>query len=121
MEPQLPRSAPPASPHAARPVLSAGPPPGRADGALLLLHGRGARAEGMLALFAELGLDSLAALAPQAADSSWYPNSFLAPIESNQPYLDSALGRIESLVAELVHRGTPRRGSRSSAFRKALA
>ncbi|HEY2589717.1 MAG TPA: dienelactone hydrolase family protein, partial [Tepidisphaeraceae bacterium] len=32
-------------------------------------------------------------------------NSFLAPIESNQPYLDSALRRIESIVADLLARG----------------
>ena len=38
-----------------------------------------------------IGIDALAAVAPQAAGGTWYPQSFLAPIESNQPYLDSAL------------------------------
>ena len=107
MVPPSPRDAAPADPHAAQPVLTAGPTPERTDGTLLLLHGRGASAEGMLALYAELNIESIAALAPQASGSSWYPNSFLAPLESNQPYLDSALRWIESLVAGLIERGTP--------------
>ena len=34
---------------------------------------------------------SVAALAPQAAGNTWYPNSFLAPSESNEPGLSSGL------------------------------
>jgi predicted esterase len=39
--------------------------------------------------------------------SSWYPNSFLAPLASNEPYLSSALQRIETLLAEVKSRGIP--------------
>jgi predicted esterase len=73
----------------------------------VLLHGRGAGAGDILSLYAGLGLRGLAALAPQAAGNTWYPDSFLAPLEANQPYLDSALRRIESIVADLLARGVP--------------
>src|SRR4051794_24608886 len=94
-------------PHAGQPILTAGPPLERADGALVLVLGRGASAESILALVEELPVERLAALAPQAAGQSWYPYSFLAPLEANQPYLDSALRRLESIVAELLARGVP--------------
>ena len=86
-------------------MAAAGPPPEQAAAALILLHGRGAAAQGMLDLYAELDLPALAALAPQAAGNTWYPQSFLAPIRDNQPYLDSALRRVETLVADLIARG----------------
>jgi predicted esterase len=95
----------PSGPHANQPVATAGPKPEAADATLILIHGRGADAENMLSLYAELGLESVAAIAPQAAGHTWYPQSFLAPIEANQPYLDSALSKIDSIVADLLARG----------------
>lgn len=92
-------------PHAAQPVLRAGPPLEQADAALVLVHGRGADARGMLDLYDELALPTVAAVAPQAAGHTWYPLSFLAPLEANQPFLDSALRRLETLVADLLARG----------------
>lgn len=94
-------------PHAGQPILTAGPPPESAACTLVLVHGRGASAESILALAEELRVEGLAALAPQAAGQSWYPHSFLAPLAANQPYLDSALRRLESIVAELLARGVP--------------
>src|SRR5688572_26657920 len=96
-----------ADPHAGQPVLTAGPRPETADGTIVLLHGRGGSAENMLSLYAALGDERFAALAPQAAGNSWYPQSFLAPLGANQPYLDSALRRVDSLVAALLARGVP--------------
>lgn len=96
-----------ADPHAGQPVLQAGPPPEEAGGVLVLVHGRGADARGMLDLFRELALPTIAAIAPQAAAHSWYPLSFLAPLEANQPFLDSALRRLETIVADLLARGVP--------------
>src|SRR3954464_2233988 len=93
--------------HAAQPVLRAGPSPQDAAATLILLHGRGASAESILSLYEELALDALAALAPQAAGHSWYPYSFLAPLKDNQPYLDSALHKIRSIVDDLINRGIP--------------
>jgi predicted esterase len=94
-------------PHAGQPTVAAGPEPEQADATLILVHGRGATAESLLSLHAELGLRGLAALAPQAAGGTWYPHSFLTPLEANQPFLDSALRRLEALVAGLLARGVP--------------
>jgi predicted esterase len=92
-------------PHASQPVVRLGPDLKKAAGAIILLHGRGASAESILGLYDEIGDASLVALAPQAAGHTWYPQSFLAPIQANQPYLDSALSKIESIVAEVLAAG----------------
>src|SRR5687768_3880068 len=92
-------------PHADQPVVSAGPAPEDAAATLILLHGRGATADSMLDLYEALAISQVAALAPQASGHTWYPQSFLAPMEMNQPYLDSALRRIHSLFVDLEQRG----------------
>ena len=94
-------------PHAGGRLLTAGPPVEQAAGVLVMLHGRGASAESILALHRELAIDGLAAIAPQAAGHTWYPLSFLAPTEANQPYLDSALARVAAVVDDLLARGVP--------------
>ena len=94
-------------PHGNQPVLRSGPPAEKAKAALILVHGRGASADSMLSLYGALGLDDVAAIAPQAAGHTWYPHSFLAAIESNQPYLDSALRRIEAIVSDLLSKSIP--------------
>lgn len=94
-------------PHARQPVLTAGPAPENADATIILLHGRGASARDILSLYGELDAEKVAAVAPQAAGNTWYPYSFLSPLEANQPYLDSALGRIDSMVNDLLGRGIP--------------
>jgi predicted esterase len=96
-----------ADPHASAPILRAGPRPEDAAATLVLIHGRGASAESILQLHQALGIDDLAAIAPEAAGNTWYPNSFLAPMKSNQPYLDSALNRIDTIVNDLLTRGIP--------------
>lgn len=69
---------------------------------LILLHGRGASAESILSLFQELQLGpEWQALAPQAPGNSWYPYSFLAPVEQNQPQLDQALQTVDSVIGDL--------------------
>lgn len=94
-------------PHGAQPLLHAGPSPEDAAATLVLVHGRGASAESILSLYKVLHIAELAALAPQAAGNTWYPNSFLAPTESNQPYLDSALRRIDSIINDLLSKNIP--------------
>jgi predicted esterase len=94
-------------PHAHQSLLSDGPSVKTADAVLVLLHGRGATAESVLSLYAALNLPTIAAVAPQAAGNTWYPHSFLAPIEANQPFLDSALRRVEAIVGGLIARGIP--------------
>lgn len=90
-----------------QPVESAGPAPEQAEAVLVLLHGRGGTAASILSLYDQFQSPTLAAIAPQAAESSWYPHSFLAPLSSNQPFLDSAIRWLESIVAGLIGQGIP--------------
>lgn len=94
-------------PHRDTPVAASGPPPAEAAGAVVLVHGRGATAESILTLADEFGRDDLAYRAPQAAANTWYPYSFLAPLENNEPGLSSALGKLEGIVADLESSGLP--------------
>jgi phospholipase/carboxylesterase len=94
--------------HANQPVLRAGAPLAEAKGAVVLLHGRGGSAEDILSLAQPLYREGLAYLAPQAAGHSWYPNSFLAPREANEPLLSSALEKIGSVVSEIEAAGISR-------------
>jgi predicted esterase len=80
----------------------------KASGAVVLLHGRGGSAEDILSLAQPLYHEGLAYIAPQAAGHTWYPNSFLAPREANEPYLSSALRKISSVVAEIEAAGISR-------------
>jgi predicted esterase len=72
---------------------------------MILVHGRGATAESILALADELRLDDLAYLAPQAAGNTWYPSSFLSPLADNEPGITSGLGVIATLVDRLAADG----------------
>ncbi len=100
-------SPPAQGPHQSQPILQAGAPLAQARGAVLMVHGRGASARDILTLAPELGLDDLAYLAPQAAGSTWYPNPFMQPIASNEPYLTSALARLAEALAEIAAAGIP--------------
>ncbi len=93
--------------HQGQPVLTAGAPLTRAHAAMVLLHGRGASAEDILTLAAELDQPGLAYLAPQAAKGTWYPNRFLAPLESNEPWLSSALNVVADGLAQIAAAGIP--------------
>jgi phospholipase/carboxylesterase len=77
----------------------------KADKVLIMLHGRGASAEDILTLTDELDLKNFAVIAPQAANNTWYPYSFLSPPELNEPWLTSALSLIKEIVSDLNERG----------------
>ncbi len=97
-------------PHQGQPVLMAGEPLTSAKAAIIMLHGRGADAEDILSLANEVDQPGFAYLAPQAAGYTWYPNSFLAPIASNEPGLSSGLAVIATLLEHLEEAGiTPER------------
>ncbi len=95
-------------PHRDQPVLAAGHKLPGAAGAVVLLHGRGASAEDILSLANEFDHPELAYLAPQAAGNSWYPYSFLAPIQQNEPWLTSALNKLGKIVEDISHAGIAR-------------
>jgi predicted esterase len=97
----------PDDPHAGQSVLRFGPDPDRARLAAVLAHGRGGSAQDMLGLARDLRTTDVLYLAPQAAAHTWYPSSFLAPIEDNEPWLSSALRFLARVVSELGRRGFP--------------
>lgn len=86
-------------------VVEAGAPLTRAKGVMVMLHGRGAGAEDMLRFAEVLAQPDFAFLAPQANGRSWYPSSFLAPIQENEPYLSSAMLMLDGLLARLESSG----------------
>jgi predicted esterase len=92
-------------PHEGGRIIKGGAPLERAKAAMVLVHGRGASAESMMPLADAFGHDDIAYLAPQAAQNAWYPSSFLAPIEQNEPGLSSALSVIAALVDRLAADG----------------
>jgi len=95
-------------PHAGQPVIEAGAPLGQGRGVVLMVHGRNATPANILELVPRLARPTFTYLAPAAAGRTWYPNSFITPIAGNEPYLSSALGLLESLVARIEAAGIPR-------------
>ena len=94
-------------PHANQPCLYAGVPIPQARLVAILLHGRGASAQDILPRSKEFSVRDVAYLAPQAAGNTWYPYSFLMPLDQNEPSLSSALRLIESLLASLGTQNVP--------------
>lgn len=78
-----------------------------ADKALILIHGRGGTAESMLPLSVQLNLEGFAILLPQAERNTWYPFSFLMPVEKNEPWLSSALSLIADIEHDVMQAGIP--------------
>jgi len=97
----------PQDPHRRQPVLAAGAPLAKARAAMLMVHGRGATANDILGLGLELRHPDVAYLAPQAAGNAWYPYRFMEPIERNEPWLSSALAKLEAVLAQIEAAGIP--------------
>lgn len=85
-------------PHRGQPLLATGEPLEAARAVMLMIHGRGASARDILSLTNELPREGFAFLAPQAANSTWYPYRFMEPMQQNEPYLSSALNLVDALV-----------------------
>jgi predicted esterase len=88
-------------PHQGQAVLEAGARLGQAHAAMILVHGRGSSAADSMIWAAGLMHPGFAYLAPQAAGGAWYPHPFTAPVESNEPYLSSALELLASLLKSI--------------------
>lgn len=99
--------APVAGPHQGQPLATAGRPLREAAAAMIMVHGRGATAASILELARELASPELAYVAPQAAGYTWYPYSFLAPLERNEPGLSSGLARLSEVLDLLRAQGIP--------------
>ena len=96
------------NPHTGRPVATRGKPVEASRGVVVMIHGRGRDTEDILEVAERIGDPDFAYLAPSAKDNSWYPYSFLEPIEKNEPHLSGALDVYDELVNGLVEMGIPR-------------
>jgi phospholipase/carboxylesterase len=94
-------------PHRDEPILYDGRDLASAQSAFTMLHGRGGSASDILSVGRHLASEQTALLAPQAAEDSWYPYSFLVPLTQNQPWLNSAMRRIAECVAQCVKANIP--------------
>ncbi|MBC7745873.1 MAG: dienelactone hydrolase family protein [Flavobacterium sp.] len=86
----------------AKQIIESGTSFAEAKNALILLHGRGATAESIMNLANQFDLKETVVFSPQATNNSWYPFSFMAPVDQNQPALNSALEIIAELVQNIV-------------------
>jgi predicted esterase len=94
-------------PHQNQPHAASGAPLETATAAIVMVHGRGATPEDIIRLAMEVDRPGFAYLAPRAADRSWYPYRFMAPIEENEPGISSGLQAIEALLSTLAENDIP--------------
>jgi len=87
--------------HEGQPLARRGPSVEDARAVCVLLHGRGRSPDDVLSLAERIGDPEVAWVAPAAADNSWWPGSFLAPLAENEPWLSSALGAVDALLHSL--------------------
>lgn len=92
-------------PHAGEPVATAGAPLGTSAAVMIMVHGRNAAPANILDLVPRFARPDFTYLAPAAAGGTWYPFSFMAEREKNEPGLSSGLWVLEHLVADVVARG----------------
>lgn len=92
-------------PHQDQPAATAGPDPEEASAGMILVHGRGASAQSMLLFADEFSHEQLHYRALQASGHTWYPRSFLAPKEQNQPGINSGLQAIADQIQLLEDAG----------------
>ncbi len=91
--------------HNIKNTVWAGRPLAQAKRVLIMIHGRGASAPGILSLAGELNVEDFALAAPQATGNTWYPYSFLAPEKQNEPGLSSGLEVIGQLIEAIKQEG----------------
>jgi phospholipase/carboxylesterase len=85
--------------------ITAGKDLKQAKKALILLHGRGAQASDILSLAPHLHVSDFALVAPQATNYTWYPYSFMANPNHNEPWLSSALDVVGEVVNDIEAAG----------------
>ena len=73
-----------------------------------MLHGRGAGPENILDLVPLIARPAFQYVAPAAPNRTWYPFSFMADIQKNEPFLSRALSQIDGAVHDAEAGGVPR-------------
>lgn len=70
----------------------------KASKALILLHGRGGTAKNILSLANRICANDFYIAAPQAANNTWYPYSFMEEETHNEPFLSLSIKEIKDLI-----------------------
>ena len=86
-------------------IKTLGKPLEQAEKVLIMIHGRGGSAQDIVSLSQHLNVEDYALLAPQATNGSWYPFSFIAPVEQNEPWLSSAIETVGKTVKTALDAG----------------
>lgn len=86
-------------------IQTAGKALKQAEKVLIMIHGRGADARDILSVASHLNVPEYALLAPEATNNTWYPHSFMANSEQNEPWLSSALDLLKDSVGEATKQG----------------
>jgi phospholipase/carboxylesterase len=94
-------------PHGDGPVVTAGAPSMAAEVAVVLVHGRGATADGVVNLAESFYRHGVAFVAPQASRSRWFPFDARSDVERNEPHLSSAVGAVERALERAEEAGIP--------------
>src|SRR5690606_15234696 len=87
--------------------ITTGKPVSASSKVLIMIHGRGATAEDIISLSQHFFVNEFSIVAPQATNYTWYPYSFLANPEQNEPWLSSALQVLKALTDDLVKQDIP--------------
>lgn len=74
---------------------------------VLAVHGRRQTAQYMVDAARRVDVDAVAYVAPQASDSSWYPQPFLEPVDTNEPALSHALSAVRNHLDSIVAQDIP--------------
>lgn len=96
-------------PHGGQPVGQWGAPLGESPVVMIMLHGRHAAPRNILDVARVLDRPAITHLAPAAAGGAWYPYSFMADTQLNEPGLSSALATVADLIERVVAHGIPTR------------
>ena len=75
---------------------------------MILVHGRNALPANILSFVPAFARPDITYLAPAAAGGTWYPLSFMADREKNEPGISSGLWVLEQLVQHVVRAGVRR-------------
>ena len=73
-----------------------------------MVHGRNASPRNILDLVPRVNRPDFSYLAPAAANHTWYPYSFMAERQQNEPGLSSALHTLGALIDDVVSKGVVR-------------
>jgi phospholipase/carboxylesterase len=83
-------------------IIEKGKPLDQATKAMILLHGRGGTADGIIDLANEFCDDQFYIAAPQATNNTWYTYSFMEDENMNEPWLSSAVEIVKKLIDNII-------------------